>query len=246
MAAVLTAAGCHGGTPRATSADSAAATRSTSALPCGLGDGTARAVRITSSDGAGLAALEEGTGSRGVVLVPEAGPRGKCGWTDYAASLAASGLRVLMFDGPCQGGSSCPASGGDPGSAVAAAAARLRADGAAAVVLVGASAGATAALDAVAGGGVPAHAVVALSADELGGLPSKASSVSLPVLMAVAQDDRYVSVDDTRRLFAALGTASSRKSLEILPAGSGHGWDLLTDPAFSARVTAFVTANLAS
>lgn len=215
---------------------------------------TAQPLNLATSDGATFAGLELGTGPKGVLLVPEAGRSGMCGWMSYATELAAKGLHVMMIDmpSPATGSGSNAASApgfGDTGvQAVVSALGKLRSNGATAVVVVGASAGASTALaaaestaDAVESG---ASSVVALSADELGDLPTKASMIHLPALMAVADDDRYISTDDERKLFDALATPAAIKTLDVLPAGSGHGWDLLSDQGFKDKVTTFITAQL--
>ncbi|NUP52527.1 MAG: alpha/beta hydrolase [Catenulispora sp.] len=216
----------------------------------------ARALNLSTSDGAAFAGLELGTGPKGVLLVPEAGRSGMCGWMSYATELAAKGLHVMLIGmpGSATGSGSADASApgfGDTGvQAVVSALGRLRSDGATAVVAVGASAGASTALaaaestaDEVESG---ASAVVALSADELGDLPSKASTIHVPTLMAVADGDRYISADDERKLFDALATPAVIKTLDVLPASSGHGWDLLADQGFKDKVTTFITAQLAT
>ncbi|WP_344656695.1 hypothetical protein [Catenulispora subtropica] len=172
----------------------------------------------------------------------------------YASELAAKGLRVMTFDMPDSVSSS--GSGAGPGfgeagvQTVDTALNRLRADGATAVVLVGASAGATTALaaeeSAVADAAPGVTSVVALSADELGDLPAHASTIYVPTLIAVAAGDRYVSISDERQLFDALATPSELKTLDMRPSGSGHGWDLLSDQTFKDKVTAFITTQLAT
>ncbi|MEY9873061.1 dienelactone hydrolase [Streptacidiphilus sp. MAP12-33] len=225
-------------------------------LPCGAvpsGAATVRALTVRTADGVRLAALEAGTGRRGVLLVPESGGRGKCGWLQYAEVLAASGYRVLFFDDRCQGGSDCPASSGavdpdaDPDADTAAALTALRRDGATREVLLGASAGGAEALAFAARPFPGLRAVAALSPDELDRPLRVAAAVRLPVLLAVAQDDPYVTVPALRHLLAVLGTPARLRSLTVLPPGSGHGWDLLADPAPSSLRTAlaaFLTRSL--
>ncbi|MGN6872375.1 MAG: hypothetical protein ACTHMY_28635 [Solirubrobacteraceae bacterium] len=52
-----------------------------------------------------------------------------------------------------------------------------------------------------------------------------AAQLHVPALFAVARDDRYVSVADMRAIYDH--ARSGVKHLVVLPAGSGHGWDLL-------------------
>src|SRR5262249_18071403 len=75
---------------------------------CGPPEAPGRLIAIRAADGVRLAAIEAGAGRRGVLLIPELGAAGKCGWWDYAAYLAGRGFRVLAFDHRCTGGSACP------------------------------------------------------------------------------------------------------------------------------------------
>jgi len=201
--------------------------------------------------------VEAGAGRRGVVLVPELGPAGKCGWWSYAAYLAAHGFRALLFDHRCAGQSSCPPgrAGSDLMSDITSAVRRLRRDGAVRVVLMGASQGGSEVL--IAGTAPPrgVTAVVALSADELttplasrpypATAEAAAARLRLPVLFAVAAQDPYVSVGQTRHLLRASGSGSKR--LVRLGPGAGHGWDMLAPagsgvmrPSLSRTVLAFL------
>jgi dienelactone hydrolase len=279
LALVLSAAGCAGSA--APTGAGTASQRATSAGPgpgsalgtgnepgsgtpatsvsqrCGPPAAPGRLTSIRAADDVRLAAAEAGSGPRGVVLIPELGPRGKCGWWDFAAYLAKHGYHALLFDHRCTGESACPS--GQAASElmpdIQGAVGWLRQQGAAQVALVGASQGGSEALIAATR---PPHAVtgvVALSADELTTplarppYPSTADSavarLRLPALFAVATADPYVSVRETRHLFARAG--SRRKHLSVLPDGVGHGWDLVsagfaggTRPAFSRTVLAFL------
>ena len=211
----------------------------------------ARTLTLTTADNLTLPAVEMGKGARGVVLVPEAGSQGECGWMAYAGELAAKGLHVLVFDMPCQGASSCPKAETDEGvPAVDTALNELHSDGATTIVLVGASAGATTALAAEAGSAASSApgvaAVVALSADELGTLPAKAATIHVPVFMAVADGDPSIPTAAERGLFDELAAPPSLRTLTVRSAGSGHGWDLLADKGFQGTVTDFITAQLAA
>jgi pimeloyl-ACP methyl ester carboxylesterase len=193
--------------------------------------------------GAVLDAYEMGGGPRGVVLVPELGRQGMCGWWSYAGYLARAGFRVLGFDHRCTGASTCPDPNPDLLGDIDAATRTVVADGAGRVVLVGASQGGAEVV--IAGARPPAGVVgiVALSADELSdplAAPPYAASASaaaatlhLPSLFAVADRDPNVSVVDTQALEAEVPDASKR--LIVLPAGQGHGWDLVAPGAGGAR-----------
>jgi pimeloyl-ACP methyl ester carboxylesterase len=199
------------------------------------GDGGPIAVRTP--DGVTLSAAVVGSGRRGVVLVPELGSQGMCGWTDYADYLAGRGFRVLVFDHRCKGDSDCPAAGSQPAGLmtdVAAASTALRSAGATRIVLLGASQGAS---EAVISGARPptgVTAVAALSADELTTMlaappypttpTAAAPALKVPAFFAVAADDAYVSLADTRALVRSAGRRA--QPLVEVP-GSRHGWDLL-------------------
>jgi len=124
---------------------------------------------------------------------------------------------------------------------------RLRHDGASTIALVGASQGGSEALIAATRPPPGVTGLIALSADEIT-LPlaarpyprtarGAAPRLRLPALFAVAAGDQYVSVTDTRGLF---GRARSRiKRLVVLPASSGHGWDLVSAVLPGARHRSF-------
>lgn len=224
---------------------------------CGPPNAPGRLTTIRASDGVRLATIEAGSGERGVVLVPELGAAGKCGWWDYAAYLAARGFRVVLFDHRCTGESGCPPSGTAPTgltSDIQGAVIRLRQQGATAIALLGASQGGAEALIAAALPPRGVTGVAALSADELSASlaadPHPATALAaaallrLPVLFAVAKGDPYVSVQQTRQLYQEAG--SRHKQLVILGPEQGHGWDLVaappggSRPIFSSTLLAFL------
>jgi alpha-beta hydrolase superfamily lysophospholipase len=226
---------------------------------CGEPDVPARTFPMRrTADGLELAAVEAGGGPRGVVLIHERGSAGLCGWWEYAAYLSGRGFHVLLFDHLCTGQSGCP-HGSRPGMGLMAdietAVGQLRGDGAAKVVLVGGSQGASEAVIAASTPPVGVVGVVALSADELAMTLAQAPypptardaapKLKLPALFAVAASDRYVSIEDTRVLVAAVGSPSKR--LVEVSAGAGHGWDLVTAyggatrPPLSDAVVDFLT-----
>jgi pimeloyl-ACP methyl ester carboxylesterase len=197
-----------------------------------------------------LAAATAGGGRRGVLLIPELGPAGMCGWWAFAARLSRSGYRVLMVDHRCTGGSGCPAgaAGQDLMADIRGGVTWLRGAGAVSVVLMGASQGASEAVIAAARPPAGVTGVVVLSADELATPLARhpyprtalaaAPRLRLPALFAVAAGDPYVSVADTRRLVAAARAPAKR--LIVLPAGSGHGWDLVSLTAGTSAGAAFL------
>jgi pimeloyl-ACP methyl ester carboxylesterase len=277
VALVVPVAGCAGGggshtgesgnagaesttgtaSPSTTAGGGEARTGATVAQICGPPKAPGRLIRIRAADGVQLAAIEAGAGKRGVVLIPELGAAGKCGWWDYAAYLAAHGYHVLAFDHRCTGESACPSgtAATDLISDIHGAITRLREAGAARVVLMGASRGGAEALIAATVPPQGVTGVVALSADQLAQQlacpPYPATALAavrhlrLPVLFAVAAADPYVSVQETRQLLAMAKSRS--KQLLLLKAGAGHGWDLLWPahpggprPAVSRAILAFL------
>jgi pimeloyl-ACP methyl ester carboxylesterase len=287
LAIAVTAGGCGAGQASSGSAARASggpaarvATASSSSSPpapvappsgpvgklCGYPDAAGRLTTIKATDGVRLGAIQVGSGPRGVVLIPELGMEGKCGWWQYAASLAAHGFNVVAIDHRCKGDSDCPSGpAGYTGSAASAPAGlmadiygavrTLRAAGAVKVALVGGSQGAAEALIAATRPQPGVTGVAALSADELT-LPlatspypataqAAAPALRLPVLMAVASADSYISGQDTQRLYASVGSRSKR--LVVLGSEAGHGWDMvdadgpgLPPPAFAGTLTAFL------
>jgi dienelactone hydrolase len=157
-----------------------------------------------------------------------------CDWVPYARQLAASGLRVLAYNSR------------RPGVRVdldlAAAVEAVRRTGSSHVVAVGASLGATGVVIGSASLAEQPAAVVSLSAPAsfgpLRALPA-AARLRAPVLFAASTEDQPFA-DDARALYAASGSAE--RQLEVLP-GVRHGLQLLEDPDFRARVTAFITAH---
>jgi dienelactone hydrolase len=240
--------GCReGSTPKPDAAAATAATTA-SATRCGPPDQPARALRLRTADGVGLDAIEAGSGPRGVALVPESGGLGGCGWWPYAVELAQHGFRVLLFDARCQSGSDCPTTSDDGTADTAAAVEQLRRDGADRLAVLGASSGASQALAYAAHPAPGVRAVAALSADDIRTADQAAPAIRLPALLAVSTDDPYVRVDVTRQLFAALGTPAADRTLDVLPAGSGHGWELTEDQApaaFRTQLLDFLTRRLA-
>jgi dienelactone hydrolase len=221
----------------------AAAAPEPPAQRCGPPAHRAATLAIRTADGVRLDGAVVGHGSRGVVLVHETGSLGLCGWWPYAVRLAAAGFHVLLFDMRCAGLSACPdgARASDTVADVVAAVHRLRALGARTVDLVGASYGGSVALAAAAR--LPHIAALAdLSGDELGAPAFRAASaVHVPVLLAVAREDPYVSLAQERALYRR--SASRDKHLSILPASAGHGWDMLADASFRRQLTMFLESR---
>lgn len=260
LAVVLVAvAGCGGGsrpaastTPPATPTGATASTAaSAGAVPerCDERATGATPIRFRTSDGLSLTGAVAGSGPVGAVLIHEY-PLDYCGWLPYAGYLAHHGVRALMFDLRCFGGSACPEGRGHATTDVAAAVAELRRRGARRVALVGASMGGSIAV--VAAAELHPAAVVDLSGERdttalTPGIDANAGAaarhVTAPALFAVAREDQYISVDDMR--LVARRTRSATKRTIVLPAVAGHGWEMLAGQAtewspLAATVAAFV------
>lgn len=214
-----------------------------------------RLVRYPASGGVEVGAVEIGDGPAGVLLVPEAGVSGLCGWLPYAAHLAAQGFHVLAYDFRCEGNSGCPKADAQLSNYVADVAGgirTLRDRGASDVAVMGASFGGSVALVAGARLGREVAGVVDLSGDRLAKdaatppgphtAARAAPALRRPVLFAVAREDRYISVGDERRLYER--TAAASKDLVVMPPIAGHGWALLNDAEgwskLSPRVVRFL------
>jgi hypothetical protein len=118
----------------------------------------------------------------------------------------------------------------------------MRRTGSEHVIVGGASIGATGALIGSAALASQPAAVVSLSAiasiGPLRALPA-VRRLHAPVFFAASADD-HPFAEDAAEMYAA--SPSSDKRVEILP-GAAHGERLLEDPAFRARVTAFIAAH---
>ncbi len=216
---------------------------------CGDTSGvTAKPFWLETGDAMRLYAIESGEGPVGVVLAHES-PADLCGWLPYMATLAQSGLRVLAFDfrgfGDSQRPSTTRADVGY-GRDLSAAVARVRADGARKVFLVGASFGGAAAL--AYGPELPLAGLVSLSGEpqiEGAGLDGLAAVPKLraPLLIVGSRHDRYLSVSDALRLLARAGSRDKRTA--FYP-GAFHGWDLVEGAPYAASARALVLAWIRS
>ncbi len=242
LSLVLT--GCGGGNSasRPHQQSSATATTGTAAasdasLPqpskrCGTPNAPATTLRFSAGDGTKLDGAIVGSGPVGVVLLHEY-PGPMCGWWPYAVYLAHHGIHAILFDFRCLGLSACPRQAeGDEVADVAGAIAALRARGARSVALVGASLGGVTAVMAAAK--LHPSAVVDLSGERnLGQLfpgttfdsYAAAPGVRAPAMFVVARGDQQVSVADMRSIYRRV--RSPVKSLVVLPASEGHGWEML-------------------
>ncbi|MCD4536345.1 hypothetical protein LRP67_19815 [Nocardioides sp. cx-169] len=180
-----------------------------------------------------------------VVMLPQAGSPGLCGWLPYAATLTARGIVTLSMD-PC--GSGASACDDDRAAAIAdqvdLAAGWLRREaGARTVVVLGASMGGSLAVRATAQGAA-VDAWVDLSGPSawdgvhLLGLAPRLTS---PGLVARARRDGASSE------FRAARELAARAGARFLALRDGHGWDLVLtlegDQTATGRVVAdFIAA----
>jgi pimeloyl-ACP methyl ester carboxylesterase len=217
---------------------------------CGV-SGDFEWVTIETSDGTQLIGALSGSGPTGVLLAHQF-PADLCQWAEFAPGLARRGFTTLSISFRCMGRSECP---DDPASRridldVAAGVGALRREGVEAVVIVGGSAGGTAALVSAAQIEPPVDAVVTLSAErDLGAVPAGYLTLDAgpavrmlrsPVLFVVARADRYVSPQASRRMYEG---APSGSRLVVLPKFYGHGIDML-EGSWESRVGGLVVAFL--
>jgi dienelactone hydrolase len=202
---------------------------------CGTPSTRAQTFWLDGPGGDRLQAATVGSGRDAAVFVHQSGTQGLCDFWPYAAWLAdTKHVRAVLVDQCGYGASTCPGvgrnvDGGRWVAATRAAVAWTRAHGARRITLVGASFGGIVVLHAARSIRPPVNAVVDLSGElRWAGVDSLAAGrhLRVPALLAVAPGDRYVSVGDMRRLYAAIPARPKR--LVVAPAGAGHGWALLT------------------
>lgn len=196
-------------------------------------------VQLKASDGAVVYGVEVGTGTTGVVLGHQVASD-HCELMDFARELAQHGYRALSIDFRDYGQS---ASRGGKwwrlDRDVAAAVARLRADGATRIKLVGASMGGTATLVAASWIRPAVDGVVSLSGPDyfrsLNALRAVKRS-RVPVRFLVSRQDRRFATDALLMMRSA--AAKDKAILRLTEAG--HGSSLLDIPAAKAFVLAFL------
>lgn len=184
----------------------------------------ATAVEFAATDGAILRGLRYGEGERWVVLVHDEG-RDLDAWKLLVPDLAALGLTVLAFDLRGHGASDDPWEPRLLPADVVAALRLARSEGARSLYLVGAGAGATAAL--VAAGKLQVKALVALSPHaELDGIrPDALRESRAPKLFIVGGEDA-----------GAAAQASSVHRASI-------GWSVLAAPPVEAQGTDLLASD---
>ena len=191
-----------------------------------------RAITFRSSDGVKLAGRLFGEGSVGVVLSHML-PADQASWWDFARELADDGYLALTYDfrGYCPGGDAgCSAGERNIGAIwqdVLGAIQEIRSEGAARIVLIGASMGGTASLVAASKPGIGVEAVVTLSAptsiEGLAADDATLSTVTAAKLFLAGNGDAQAA-EAAQRLFA---TSPQPKRVEIVTSND-HGTDLLT------------------
>ncbi|HET7367625.1 MAG TPA: alpha/beta hydrolase [Gaiella sp.] len=194
-------------------------------------------VRMKTRDGVSLYGIEVGSGTTGVVLGHQYFSD-HCEFMAFARELAGLGYRALSIDFRGNGLSGTGRSN-RLDLDVAAAVARLRADGATRVELVGASMGGTAVL--VAGSWVRpvVNGIVSLSGPDYfrGMNATKAVERSrVPVRFLVSRDDRPFASDAT----VLMRRARANDKAIVRYTGAGHGSSILTVPSAHALVLAFL------
>jgi pimeloyl-ACP methyl ester carboxylesterase len=181
-----------------------------------------------------------GSGPSTVVLDHEY-PSSLCGWFPYAAELAQSGYRVLLFDERQQGDRL--------DLDVAAAVQEASALGAQHVVAMGASLGGAATLIAAGRDCMRVSGVVSVS----GETDLRSYGQGVPPLYAVPYERRIrapLLVVGSRadpligRVAAAALVRHARAARAVLIPGTLHGWNLLEGPSASAKIRAAVAAFL--
>jgi alpha-beta hydrolase superfamily lysophospholipase len=209
------------------------------------------AIAFRASDRVRLVGLELGKGRRGVVLAHELNGT-LCNWLPFARLLVARGFHVLLFDARDAGKSayvSFPQSD-QLDRDVVGAGRELRRRGAGKLLLMGASAGGTAALAAAPKLGATVAGVAALSSPaEYVDMDAVAAvrRISAPSFFAVGEADSQF-VAGVKQLYDA--AASTMKQLEVVDGSTAHGTELLSGPndgtAMRAKLLAFSVAALPS
>ena len=211
---------------------------------CGGSGSAGTSISFGTRDGFQLAAGEFGDGPRGIVLA-HAGGGDRRSWDSFAKTLAGQGFHVVAFDFRGHGQSSGQPSPDRADRDVVAAVEFLLTRGATRVVLVGASMGGLACLEAAANGDLAAPVVAGiatLSAPvEFVGLKlsSNVSTILAPKLYMAAEGDG----DAATAAEILLRLTSEPRSLVTYP-GSATGVALLSLAAARDELARFVAGAL--
>jgi pimeloyl-ACP methyl ester carboxylesterase len=208
---------------------------------CGSSQGIdAHTFWIQTADHVRLYGVEAGTGSVGIVLAHQA-RSSLCGWLPYLKTLIDAGMRVVAFDfrgyGESEGGLDSDARLALDKD-LAAAVAKIRSDGAAKVVLIGASLGGAASVQN--GADLDVEAIVSLSGTRIWpgygvNHPDALPRITVPFLLMVSRRDPNVPLSEAQEVEAAVG--SNDKQLVVCD-GRDHGYDLVEYSAQAAKIRA--------
>ncbi|MEU9099095.1 alpha/beta hydrolase [Streptomyces sp. NPDC048361] len=187
-------------------------------------------VVFASATGSPTGGFLTGSGNTGIVLAHQPGGN-VCQWKDRAVELGKAGFRVLAVNSTT----------GDEAAEIEGAAATLRREGAWKLLLMGASQGGTATLQAAAHMALKPDALVALSAPgTYGSMDARTAAKTLPVpvlYLAGARDGG--SVTAARELSAA-STRAPENRLVTVEGSAQRGVGLLTGPGTWETVVAFL------
>jgi pimeloyl-ACP methyl ester carboxylesterase len=186
-----------------------------------------RTLRLRNGAGMDVAAVDLGSGSKGVVLAHQS-DASMCQWLPYATLLAQEGYRVVVFDFVGFGASS-PARTRTYLDDIRTAVQYLRDQGTTRVVVVGASMGATMAITAAAAITPPVAGVVAVSPPKLfDGVNAEraASQLETPALYIAADSDGDYEVYAEE---LSQATPAALRDLLIVDAPE-HGVELVRAP----------------
>jgi pimeloyl-ACP methyl ester carboxylesterase len=192
------------------------------------------------SDGIRLFGIEAGMGPIALVLAHEGGSD-LCDWLTYIKTLLRAGIRAFAFDFRGYGESDRPDQGRlELGRDLAAAVARVRADGAKHVFLMGASMGGAAVVQNTAG--VRADGLISLSGTRLWpgyGInhPAGVRGLTAPFLYIGSRDDPRAPRKEALSVFSDVG--SSDKRIVLYPGGA-HGTTLVDVPPYGDRTRALI------
>src|SRR6266498_4061323 len=186
-----------------------------------------RSMWFKASDGVRLYGVESGTGGTAVVLAHEGGAD-LCGWLSYMKTLNRAGIRAFAFDFRGYGNSDRPETARLAlGRYLAAAVARVRADGAKHVFLMGASMRGAAGVQNTAD--IRVDGLISLSGTQLWsgyGIndPAGVRSLTAPFLYIGSRDDSRAPRREALSVFDEVG--SSDKRIVLYPGGA-HGTSLV-------------------
>jgi pimeloyl-ACP methyl ester carboxylesterase len=192
------------------------------------------------SDGVRLYGIEAGRGPIAVVLAHEGGSS-LCDWLSYIQTLNRAGIRAFGFDFRGYGESDRPDRGRLAlGRDLAAAVARVRADGAKYVFLMGASMGGAAVVQNTAD--IRVDGLISLSGTRLWsgyGIndPAGVRSLTAPFLYIGSRDDSRAPRREALSVFDDVG--SSDKRIVLYPGGA-HGTSLVDASPFPGRTRALI------